>query len=60
MYKEALSVEDFLSNCEQIRSCSHLLKESLTENFIFWAVFYGENSWQLFFFDLYQDALPKV
>ena len=36
------SIKDFSSNCDQIRSFlqirSHLLKKSLTENFIFCAV----------------------
>ena len=36
------SIKDFLSKCDQIRRklwiCSHLLKKSLIENFIFCAV----------------------
>ena len=36
-------IKDFFSKCDQIRSSlriwSHLLKKSLTENFIFYAVF---------------------
>ena len=40
--KMKFSVKDFFSRCEQIRSflwiCSHLLKKSLMENFIFCAV----------------------
>ena len=38
------SIEDFFSKCDQIRRFlriwSHLLKKSLMENFIFWAVLY--------------------
>ena len=45
------SVKDFFSKCEQIlrklRICSHLLKKTLMENFIFCAVYvlkkHGEN-----------------
>ena len=37
------SIKDFFSKCDQIRSClriwSHLPKKSLTENFIFCAVY---------------------
>ena len=40
--KMKFSVKDFFSKCDQIRSLlriwSNLLKESLMENFIFWAV----------------------
>ena len=40
--KIKLSINDFFSQCDQIRSFqqiwSHLLKKSLTENFIFSAV----------------------
>ena len=40
--KMKFSIKDFFSKCEQIRSflriCSHLLKKSLMENFIFCAV----------------------
>ena len=40
--KMKFSNKDFFSKCEQIRSflriCSHLLKKSLMENFIFCAV----------------------
>ena len=40
--KMKFSIEDFFSKCDQIRRklriWSHLLKKSLTENFIFWAV----------------------
>ena len=36
-------IKDFFSKCDQIRSLlqiwSHLLKKSLIENFIFWAVY---------------------
>ena len=36
------SIKDFFSKCDQtrrkMRIWSHLLKKSLTENFIFWAV----------------------
>ena len=41
------SIKDFLSKCDQIRSklriWSHLLKKSLTENFIFHVVRHGDN-----------------
>ena len=41
--KMKLSIKDFFSKCEQIRRrnwiCSHLLKKSLMENFIFCVVF---------------------
>ena len=36
--KMKFSIKDFFSKCDQIRSCSHLLKKSLLENFIFCAV----------------------
>ena len=40
-----LSIKDFFSKCDQIRSSlriwSHLLKKSLMENFIFCAVFHA-------------------
>ena len=40
--KKKSSIKDFFSKCDQIRSFlriwSHLLKKSLMENFIFWAV----------------------
>ena len=40
--KMKFSIKDFFSKCDQIRSflrtCSHLLKKSLTENIIFCAV----------------------
>ena len=40
------SIKDFCSKCEQIRSFlriwSYLLKKSLVENLIFWAVFQAE------------------
>ena len=40
--KMKFSIKDFFSKCDQIRRkiriWSHLLKKSLTENFIFWAV----------------------
>ena len=40
--KVKFSIKDFLSKCDQIRSfqqiCSHLLKKSLIENFIFLAM----------------------
>ena len=39
--KMKFSIKDFFSKCDQIRRklriWSHLLKKSLTENFIFWA-----------------------
>ena len=41
--KMKLSIKDFFSKCDQIRSVlqiwSHLLKKSLMENFIFCAVY---------------------
>ena len=43
--KMKFSIKDFFSKCEQIRRklriCSHLLKKSLMENFIFCAVYYA-------------------
>ena len=40
--KMRFSMQDFLSNCDQVRSflqiCSHLLRKSLMENFIFCVV----------------------
>ena len=40
--KRKFSIKDFFSKCEQIRKklriCTHSLKKSLTENFIFCAV----------------------
>ena len=40
--KMKFSIKDFFSKCEQIRRklriCSHLLKKSLMENFVFCAV----------------------
>ena len=43
--KMKFSIKDFFSKCNQIRSflriCSHLLKKSLMENFIFCAVLVG-------------------
>ena len=42
--KMKFSIKDFFSKCDQIgsflRIWSHLLKKSLMENFIFWAVEY--------------------
>ena len=46
--KMKFSIKDFFSKCDQIRGIlrnwSHLLKKSLMENFIFYAVFLFENS----------------
>ena len=39
-------VKVFFNKCKQIRSCSHLPKAPLTENFIFCAVFDRENYWK--------------
>ena len=43
--KMKLSIKDFFSKCDQIHSFlriwSYLLKKSLMENFIFWAVDIG-------------------
>ena len=40
--KIKFSIKDFFTTCDQIRSFpriwSHLLKKSLIENFIFWAL----------------------
>ena len=51
------SVKDFVSECEQIRGtlriCLHLLKTSLTENFIVGAVFL------LFYFSLGKNGFRK-
>ena len=45
------SIKDFFSKCDQIRSFlriwSHLLKKSLTENFIFCAVTVAILRWNL-------------
>ena len=44
--KKTLSIKDFFSKCDQIRSClrtwSHLLKECLMENFSFCAVLHSK------------------
>ena len=37
--KMRISFNDFFSKCEQIRRCSHLLKISWKENFIFYALY---------------------
>ena len=46
--KNKFSIKDFFSKCEQIcrklRICSHLLKKSLMENFIFCAVYVVEKA----------------
>ena len=36
--KMKFSIKDFLSKCELLRICSHILKKPLTENIIFCAV----------------------
>ena len=45
------SIKDFFSNCDQIHSFlriwSHLLKKSIIENFIFWAVKVVWHRWRL-------------
>ena len=41
--------KDFLSKCEQIGGWWHLLMESLTKNFVLYAMFGHENSWELLF-----------
>ena len=44
------SIEDFFSKCDEIRSFrriwSHLMKKSLMENFIFWAVYIFQNVYE--------------
>ena len=45
--KMKFSIKDYISKCDQIRKelriCSHLLKNSLTENFIFCIVWAGKS-----------------
>ena len=36
--KKTFAIKDFFSKCDQIQIWSHLLKKSLMENFIFYAV----------------------
>ena len=54
------SIKDFFSKCEQIRSflriCSHLLKKSLMENFIFCAVTQNNEQQKSFFKEYKQNA----
>ena len=49
--KMKFSIKDFFSKCDQIRSklriCSHLLKKSVIENFIFCAVEYKDSCCKL-------------
>ena len=58
--KMKFSIKDFFSKCEQIRSflriCSHLLKKSLMENFIFCAVTQNNEQQKSFFKEYKQNA----
>ena len=58
--KMKLSVKNFFSKCEQIRNflriCSHLLKKSTVESFIFSTMFFLENVLRTLAFTSYSFA----